>query len=116
MVKDYHKSNGKPRCALKIDLKKAFDSISWDFVLNNMRIMGFPHLFLSWLADYPTIPSDSIKINGHLEGFFLKAERVFDKEIHSPLIFLSFVWRTSQNCWTMPFHSRRSAIILSAME
>lgn len=27
VVKDYHRPTGKPRCAIKIDLKKAFDSI-----------------------------------------------------------------------------------------
>lgn len=28
VVRDYHKSSGKPRCTLKIDLKNAFDSIN----------------------------------------------------------------------------------------
>lgn len=26
VVKDYHRSTGEPRCAIKVDLKRAFDS------------------------------------------------------------------------------------------
>lgn len=30
-VRDYQLKSGKPRCTLKIDIMKAFDSVSWDF-------------------------------------------------------------------------------------
>lgn len=33
VVKDYDTLNGKPRCALKLDVMKPFDSVRWDFVL-----------------------------------------------------------------------------------
>ncbi|XP_074364627.1 uncharacterized protein LOC141705634 [Apium graveolens] len=29
---DYHKQSGTPRCAIKLDIRKAFDSLSWDFL------------------------------------------------------------------------------------
>lgn len=29
LLKNYYKNQDKPRCALKVDLKKAFDSINW---------------------------------------------------------------------------------------
>jgi hypothetical protein len=35
-VPDYHKSKGTSRCAMKIDLMKAYDSVSWDFILHCM--------------------------------------------------------------------------------
>lgn len=34
LVSDYHKSQGKPRCTLKVDLMKAYDSVDWSFVLH----------------------------------------------------------------------------------
>lgn len=46
VVKDYHKPIAKPRCAIKIDIKKAFDSVHWDFILNTLIAMGFPSLFI----------------------------------------------------------------------
>lgn len=31
IIKDYLKENITPRCALKIDISKAFDSVQWEF-------------------------------------------------------------------------------------
>ena len=31
---NYHRDNGPPRCALKVDLKKAYDTISWSCILD----------------------------------------------------------------------------------
>ena len=31
LMRDYHKSNGRPRAAAKVDLMKAYDTVSWDF-------------------------------------------------------------------------------------
>lgn len=31
LVKNYHKSTISPRCAIKIDISKAFDSVHWPF-------------------------------------------------------------------------------------
>ena len=33
LVKDYHKESVFPRCMMKIDISKAFDSVQWPFVL-----------------------------------------------------------------------------------
>lgn len=31
LVRGYHKGNGRPRCAIKLDIIKAYDSVVWDF-------------------------------------------------------------------------------------
>jgi hypothetical protein len=33
LVCDWHKEKGIPRCTLKVDLMKAYDSVDWDFIL-----------------------------------------------------------------------------------
>lgn len=71
VVKQYHRPVGKPRCAIKIDLMKAFDSVHWELVLNILRAMGFPSLFVSWVSECISIPSFSVKVNGKLEGVFM---------------------------------------------
>jgi hypothetical protein len=40
---NYHHNKGPSRCALKIDLKKAFDTVSFDFILAGLHAIGIPH-------------------------------------------------------------------------
>ena len=42
VMKNYHYDVGTPRCALKIDLKKAYDSIRWGCILDILTAMGTP--------------------------------------------------------------------------
>jgi hypothetical protein len=34
LIHDYRKAEGKPHCTIKIDLMKAYDFVSWDFILD----------------------------------------------------------------------------------
>ncbi|GLT29996.1 hypothetical protein SLA2020_048230 [Shorea laevis] len=47
IVKHYHKSCLSARCALKIDLMKAFDSVLWDFIFQILLSLGFPNKFIN---------------------------------------------------------------------
>lgn len=40
LVKDYHKDSISPRCAMKIDISKAFDSVQWPFLINTLKAKG----------------------------------------------------------------------------
>lgn len=42
LVRSYHKDVLPRRCAIKIDLMKAFDSVDWDFLFDVMHAMAFP--------------------------------------------------------------------------
>ncbi|XP_026459646.1 uncharacterized protein LOC113360345 [Papaver somniferum] len=46
IVRNYHRSSGSPRCTMKNDLKKAYDTVSWKDVSSTMRKMGFPDIFI----------------------------------------------------------------------
>lgn len=46
IVKDYHKEYISSRCAIKIDISKAFDSVQWPFLLNTLSAMNFPLQFI----------------------------------------------------------------------
>ncbi|XP_058211806.1 uncharacterized protein LOC131323991 [Rhododendron vialii] len=70
IVKNYPREGGNPRCAIKMDLMKAYDLVDWDVLLNIMRTMEFPSQFISWLQVCITSPMFSVVINGELEGFF----------------------------------------------
>lgn len=66
IVKDYHKDNISSRCAIKIDISKAFDSVQWPFLLNTLSAMNFPHKFIHCIST----PSFSVQVDGELSGYF----------------------------------------------
>jgi hypothetical protein len=70
IVRDYHKDKGNPRCTLKVDLMKAYDSINWDFMMHSLHCFGFPKKFLRWIKECITSPRFTICLNGTLVGYF----------------------------------------------
>jgi hypothetical protein len=56
---------GEPRILLKLDLARAFDSISWPFLFEVLRRYGFGNLFLDWLAILLSSASTRVLINGN---------------------------------------------------
>ncbi|GJW76393.1 RNA-directed DNA polymerase, eukaryota [Tanacetum coccineum] len=48
----------------KIDFEKAFDSISWDFLLQVMRFLGFNDTWIKWISGCLFSATSSILING----------------------------------------------------
>jgi hypothetical protein len=55
---------GNPRVLLKLDLAKAFDSISWPFLFEVLRQYGFGQRFLEWIAILLSSASTRVLING----------------------------------------------------
>ncbi|KAL2224940.1 UNVERIFIED_CONTAM: hypothetical protein Sindi_3058100, partial [Sesamum indicum] len=41
----YNQSRLPPRCALKVDIRKAYDTVEWDFMIAVMELFGFPSTF-----------------------------------------------------------------------
>lgn len=74
LVKDYHKDSISARCAIKIDISKAFDSVQWPFLMNTLSAMHFPPKFIHWISLCVTTASFSVQVNGELAGFF-RSER-----------------------------------------
>ncbi|XP_020702911.2 uncharacterized protein LOC110114389 [Dendrobium catenatum] len=56
-------------CA-KLDIRKAFDSVSRDFLLSRLVQKGFPPLFVNWIKLCIKDVSFSILLNGAIEGYF----------------------------------------------
>jgi hypothetical protein len=49
---------------LKLDLARAFDTISWPFLFEVLRQYGFNDMFLDWLAQLFSSASTRVLING----------------------------------------------------
>ncbi|KAL0462809.1 UNVERIFIED_CONTAM: hypothetical protein Slati_0168500 [Sesamum latifolium] len=73
----YNRRDFPPRCALKMDLKKAYDTLEWDFVLAALKLFGFPPKMIAWIEECISTTAFSIALNGGLHGFFTGA-RDFD--------------------------------------
>jgi hypothetical protein len=49
---------------LKLDLTRAFDSISWSFLFEVLRGLGFCNLFLKWISIILSSSSTRVTVNG----------------------------------------------------
>jgi hypothetical protein len=88
IVCDYHKQKGKPRCTLKVDLMKAYDSISWEFILHCLLCFGAPRKFVAWIRQCITHPSYSIALNGTLVEYFKGRKGHRQGDSMSPYLFV----------------------------
>lgn len=63
-LRNSHRSGGTPRCAIKVDLLKAYDSIEWNFLFNVLKVVGFPPRMLSWITECVSTIKFSISLDG----------------------------------------------------
>lgn len=70
LVKNYQRKGLSPREVIKIDLRKAFDAVDWNFLINMLEVKGFPTQYIHWIRGCVTSPWFSVSINGCLTGFF----------------------------------------------
>ena len=88
LVKGYHKESVSPRCAMKIDISKAFDSVQWQFIINGLLAMGFPERFIHWIKLCITTPSFSVQVQGELAGYFQSSRGLRQGCSLSPYLFV----------------------------
>ncbi|XP_057250742.1 uncharacterized protein LOC130591438 [Beta vulgaris subsp. vulgaris] len=88
IVKNYGKKDVAPGCIIKMDLKKAYDSIDWCFIEELLQAMKFPSSFVEMIMECIKSPSFCLMINGELVGFFKGKRGLRQGDPLSPLIFL----------------------------
>ncbi|KAL0434070.1 UNVERIFIED_CONTAM: hypothetical protein Slati_2741300, partial [Sesamum latifolium] len=83
----YNQQHLPPRCALKVDLRKAYDTVEWDFLNSTLTLFGFPAQFISWIEECVTTLSFSVCLNGSPHGYS-RGVRDYGREILCPHSFV----------------------------
>ncbi|GJT85207.1 protein LAZ1, partial [Tanacetum coccineum] len=70
IMHNYHLNHGAPRCAFKVNIQKAYDTVDWEFLRTILTGFGFHNRMVGWIMECVTSTSFSICINGSLHGYF----------------------------------------------
>ena len=65
LARKFHRSRS-PTLLFKLDIKKAFDSVCWDFLMDLLKHLGFPDRFRDWVSALLSIATSRVLINGVL--------------------------------------------------
>nr|XP_009791379.1 PREDICTED: uncharacterized protein LOC104238655 [Nicotiana sylvestris] len=72
LVRLYKRKAFTRSCLIKIDLRKAYDTVEWDFVQEMLHALNFPRRFIQWIMQCITTTKYSIAISvgiyGNIEG------------------------------------------------
>lgn len=88
LIRNYNKAACPKSSMLKVDIRKAFDTVCWDFVAKMLEAQNFPPLFRAWIMECITSPRFSIAINGELAGFFSGKKGLRQGDSISPYLFI----------------------------
>nr|GEU73608.1 hypothetical protein [Tanacetum cinerariifolium] len=97
LMHNYHLDHGVARCAFKVDIQKAYDTVDWVFLKNILAGFGFHDRMIGWIMECVMTTSFFISINGSLHGFFKGKRGLRQGDPLSPY-FLRLLWKFLLSC------------------
>lgn len=88
LVKGYGRKIISPRCMMKIDMRKAYDSVEWLSIEQMLRFLGFSLIFTQWIMECMTTVSYSVVVNGKHTNPFPAKKVLSQGDPISPFLFL----------------------------
>ncbi|GJT82249.1 RNA-directed DNA polymerase, eukaryota, reverse transcriptase zinc-binding domain protein [Tanacetum coccineum] len=86
-LKGYNCANGPKRCSFKIDIQKAYDTVSWAFLEDIIRKFGFSRRMTDWIMASIANSKFSICVNGERYVYFKGGRGLRQGDPISPYIF-----------------------------
>nr|GEX20135.1 hypothetical protein [Tanacetum cinerariifolium] len=84
----YHRNRGPPRCAFKVDIQKAYDTVDWKFLGKILKHFGFHPIMVKWIMTCVTSTSFSLSINGDIHRYFKGKRGLRQGDPISPYLFM----------------------------
>ncbi|XP_021979685.1 uncharacterized protein LOC110875793 [Helianthus annuus] len=87
LMHNYHCNVGPPKCAFKVDIQKAYDTVDWNFLKGILFGFGFHPTMVHWIMLCVSTTTYSVCVNGEVHGFFKGSRGLRQGDPVSPYLF-----------------------------
>ncbi|KAF7141840.1 hypothetical protein RHSIM_Rhsim06G0099000 [Rhododendron simsii] len=88
LMRGYHKSSSSPRCAMKVDIRKAYDNVRWEFLWDVLSSMNFHPTMIKRLQACVTTANYTLSLNGEATGYIMGQKGLWQGDPLSSYLFV----------------------------
>ena len=79
---------------IKLDMKKAYDRMKWDIIMQCFQELGFHLAWNKWIKEYISSVSCSVIVNDEPNDLFTPTREIRQGDPLSLYIYSLFVWKS----------------------